>query len=183
MMHKCTARAVESKSVIELFQGKVAWDGVVEVFELTGASSRETLLCLDVRGQGQAAVRDRLGTPARRFRKDSRASGYRGGREMKVRWVTLGIAALWWIPCGIVFLGTREPMALWLPVMGFYPWATEDSAYSPTAGYSWAFLSGAAYLVLALFALRKNSMPSAVAFALLLSLSSFLTVVRAWLTC
>jgi hypothetical protein len=35
-MHKCTARHVESKPVIELFQGKVAWDGVVEAFELTG---------------------------------------------------------------------------------------------------------------------------------------------------
>jgi hypothetical protein len=34
-MHKCTARHVESKPVIELFQGKVAWDGVVEAFELT----------------------------------------------------------------------------------------------------------------------------------------------------
>lgn len=35
-MHKCTARHVESKPVIEMFQGKVAWDGVVEAFELTG---------------------------------------------------------------------------------------------------------------------------------------------------
>jgi hypothetical protein len=35
-MHKCKARHVESKPVIELFQGKVAWDGVVEAFELTG---------------------------------------------------------------------------------------------------------------------------------------------------
>ena len=34
-MHKCKARHVESKPVIELFQGKVAWDGVVEAFELT----------------------------------------------------------------------------------------------------------------------------------------------------
>ena len=35
-MHHCTARHVESKPVIELFRGKVAWDGVVEAFELTG---------------------------------------------------------------------------------------------------------------------------------------------------
>jgi hypothetical protein len=35
-MHKCTARHVESKPVIELFRGKVAWDGVVEAFELIG---------------------------------------------------------------------------------------------------------------------------------------------------
>ena len=73
-------------------------------------------------------------------------------------------------------------MSLWLPVMGFYPWAPDDSAYSPLAGYSWAFLSGAAYLLLALFALRKNSIPNAVAFALL-SLSSFLTIIRMCLTC
>jgi hypothetical protein len=32
----CKARHVESKPVIELFLGKVAWDGVVEAFELTG---------------------------------------------------------------------------------------------------------------------------------------------------
>jgi hypothetical protein len=35
-MHKCTALHVESKPVIELFEGQVAWDGVVEAFELTG---------------------------------------------------------------------------------------------------------------------------------------------------
>jgi hypothetical protein len=35
-MHKCKARHVESKPVIELFKGQVAWDGVVEAFELTG---------------------------------------------------------------------------------------------------------------------------------------------------
>lgn len=35
-MHKCKARHVESVPVIELFRGKVAWDGVVETFELVG---------------------------------------------------------------------------------------------------------------------------------------------------
>lgn len=35
-MHKCKARHVESTPVIELFRGKVAWEGVVEAFELTG---------------------------------------------------------------------------------------------------------------------------------------------------
>jgi hypothetical protein len=35
-MHKCKARHVESKPVIEMFRGKVAWDGVVDAFELTG---------------------------------------------------------------------------------------------------------------------------------------------------
>jgi hypothetical protein len=35
-MHKCTARHVASEPVIELFNGEVAWDGVVETFALTG---------------------------------------------------------------------------------------------------------------------------------------------------
>ncbi len=35
-MHKCKARQIESKPVIELLRGEVAWDGVVEVFKLTG---------------------------------------------------------------------------------------------------------------------------------------------------
>jgi hypothetical protein len=35
-MPKCTARRVEPKPVIELFQGKVACDGVIEAFEHTG---------------------------------------------------------------------------------------------------------------------------------------------------
>ena len=35
-MHKCTARHVVSEPVIELFNGEVAWDGVVETFALTG---------------------------------------------------------------------------------------------------------------------------------------------------
>ncbi len=35
-MHECTARHVASKLVVEMFRGKVAWDGVVETFELGG---------------------------------------------------------------------------------------------------------------------------------------------------
>ena len=35
-MHKCKARHVEDKLVIELFRDEVAWDGVVEAFELVG---------------------------------------------------------------------------------------------------------------------------------------------------
>ena len=37
-MHACKARYVASEPVIELFNGEVAWDGVVEVFELNGHS-------------------------------------------------------------------------------------------------------------------------------------------------
>ena len=33
-MHKCTARHIASEAVIELFNGEVAWDGVVETFDL-----------------------------------------------------------------------------------------------------------------------------------------------------
>lgn len=35
VMHKCKARHVASEPVIELFNGEVAWDGVVETFELS----------------------------------------------------------------------------------------------------------------------------------------------------
>jgi len=34
VMHHCTARHVASEPVIELFNGEVAWDGVVETFRL-----------------------------------------------------------------------------------------------------------------------------------------------------
>ncbi len=33
---RCTARHIDSTPVVELFKGEVAWDGVVETFELTG---------------------------------------------------------------------------------------------------------------------------------------------------
>ncbi len=33
-MHDCKARHVSSEPVIELFRGEVAWDGVVETFDL-----------------------------------------------------------------------------------------------------------------------------------------------------
>ena len=36
VMHDCKARHVASEPVIELFRGGVAWDGVVETFELEG---------------------------------------------------------------------------------------------------------------------------------------------------
>ena len=36
VMHYCTARHVASEPVIDLFRGEVAWDGVVETFELDG---------------------------------------------------------------------------------------------------------------------------------------------------
>ena len=35
-MHRCKARHVAATLVVEIFRGKVAWDGVVETFELTG---------------------------------------------------------------------------------------------------------------------------------------------------
>lgn len=40
-IHDCTARHVASEPVIELFRGKVAWDGVVETFNLTGHPKAE----------------------------------------------------------------------------------------------------------------------------------------------
>jgi hypothetical protein len=35
-MHKCKARHVSSEPVIELFRGEVAWDGIIETFDLEG---------------------------------------------------------------------------------------------------------------------------------------------------
>ena len=35
-MHNCKARHVGSEPVIDLFRGEVAWDGVVETFDLEG---------------------------------------------------------------------------------------------------------------------------------------------------
>ncbi len=37
-MHHCKAQYVSSEPVIELFHGEVAWDGVVETFDLEGHS-------------------------------------------------------------------------------------------------------------------------------------------------
>jgi hypothetical protein len=36
VIHGCKARHVASEPVIELFRDEVAWDGIVETFELTG---------------------------------------------------------------------------------------------------------------------------------------------------
>jgi hypothetical protein len=37
-MHGCESRHVESVPVVEKFEGKVAWVGMVEVFDLIGHS-------------------------------------------------------------------------------------------------------------------------------------------------
>ena len=37
-LHECKARHLESVPVKEIFQGKTVWDGIVEVFELSGHS-------------------------------------------------------------------------------------------------------------------------------------------------
>ena len=36
IMHRCSAVHVESVPVTEMFGAKIAWEGVVEVFDLTG---------------------------------------------------------------------------------------------------------------------------------------------------
>jgi hypothetical protein len=36
VMHRCKAAHVASAPVIEMFRDQVAWDGVVEVFDITG---------------------------------------------------------------------------------------------------------------------------------------------------
>lgn len=35
-MHKCKARHVRSELIIESFRGDVAWDGIVEIFDIEG---------------------------------------------------------------------------------------------------------------------------------------------------
>ena len=35
-MHRCKAKHVASNPVVELFRGEVAWDGVVETFDIEG---------------------------------------------------------------------------------------------------------------------------------------------------
>ena len=35
-MHQCKAQHVRSEPVIDLFRGEVAWDGVVETFDIEG---------------------------------------------------------------------------------------------------------------------------------------------------
>jgi hypothetical protein len=112
---------------------------------------------------------------------DQIKSGYRGAREMKARWIIFGTSALWWIPCLIAFCGDKKPILLGLPVMGFYPWHTEDSAFSATTGYCWEILSLAVFGLLATIAIRRNSIFLSTMFAVLLSLSSVLVLFRGWL--
>ena len=35
-LHKCSARHVQSVDIVEIFKGKIAWEGVVEVFDIKG---------------------------------------------------------------------------------------------------------------------------------------------------
>jgi hypothetical protein len=35
-MHHCKAQHVRSEPVIDLFRGEVAWDGIVETFDVEG---------------------------------------------------------------------------------------------------------------------------------------------------
>ena len=55
-MHKCKARRVEDKLVIELFRDEIAWDGVMANFELTGNSKAKCCQawnCVDDIGEPQ----------------------------------------------------------------------------------------------------------------------------------
>jgi hypothetical protein len=87
-MHKCAARFVESVPVIELFRGELAWDGVVEVFDLTvhpRAKRCYAWFYVDDAGErqytdGSASFLARLGSDrprdsAGRFTTDRRKSG------------------------------------------------------------------------------------------------------------
>ena len=52
-MHKCKARHVGSKRVIELFRGKIAWDGVVETFDLEGYPQAKRCYAWSFRENGE----------------------------------------------------------------------------------------------------------------------------------
>jgi hypothetical protein len=98
---------------------------------------------------------------------------------MKVRWIVYGVIALWEIPSIILGIWTTTPLCLLYPLMGSYPWS-----YAPEAPdflvieYLWGILSFAFFGFLALVAIRKNSMLLGGLFALLLSLSSLLVIMR-----
>jgi hypothetical protein len=50
---QCTARHVASEPVIELFEGQVAWDGVVEVFDLEGHPKAERCYAWSYEEEGE----------------------------------------------------------------------------------------------------------------------------------
>jgi hypothetical protein len=57
-MHHCTARHVASEPVIELFNGEVAWGGVVEaqyvtVLQIPPVDSAETAVKIAIAAQGK----------------------------------------------------------------------------------------------------------------------------------
>jgi hypothetical protein len=52
-MHKCKARHVRSNWVVESFQGKVAWDGVVETFDLEGHPAAKRCYAWSFRENGE----------------------------------------------------------------------------------------------------------------------------------
>lgn len=52
-MHKCMARHVASEPVIELFNGEVAWDGVVETFALTGHATAKACFAWSYEENGE----------------------------------------------------------------------------------------------------------------------------------
>ena len=52
-MHKCKARHVGSKRVIELFRDKIAWDGVVETFDLEGYPQAKRCYAWSFRENGE----------------------------------------------------------------------------------------------------------------------------------
>jgi hypothetical protein len=52
-MHKCTAKYVESVDVVEKFEGKTVWDGVVEVFDLSGHAQASRCYAWTFKEDGQ----------------------------------------------------------------------------------------------------------------------------------
>ena len=76
-IHGCKAEHVKSVPVIEMFWGKVAWDGVVEVFRLTGHPKSKTVLRVELYGMQRNTVCDCVGNTTSRVRSDCGPRRYR----------------------------------------------------------------------------------------------------------
>jgi len=61
---ECKARHVASKTIIEGFEGQVVWDGVVEVFELSGhPKANHCYAFYFVEDSGRTVIKTVLGIP------------------------------------------------------------------------------------------------------------------------
>jgi hypothetical protein len=65
-MHHCKAKHVGSEPVIDLFRGEVAWDGVVETFDIEGHPRAKCCYAWSF-FENRAAIHDCSGNSASKF--------------------------------------------------------------------------------------------------------------------